>query len=101
MKTLLFCTYLMLLILAKCCLHTDSGDCREKIVPFTEHTLNLCKDKQQLRLQRVKQSKYNAIVLPPSADGYVGYHQQCYRRFISIKPLQNISDPNPNLTGNN
>lgn len=79
-------------------MHTTSETCAGKIVPFTEKSLEKCREKQALRQQQ-KKSKFRHIVLPEVANGLDGYHTQCFRLFTAIKPRKTLGDINQNENG--
>lgn len=57
----------------------------EKIILFTEATLENCRQKKELRLKLQKRaSKFDKITLPSNVDGLCGYHRLCYKYFCSI-----------------
>lgn len=71
----------------KCLLHVDDTyDFNQKIIPFTEESLQNCHEKKSIRdEQKKKASKFDKINLPEIADGIVGYHSLCYRCYCSVK----------------
>lgn len=68
-----------------CVLHIDKTyDYTEKVIPFTEHTLERCHKKKEYRdACKKKRSKFDAIVLPTVVDAKLGYHSRCYKFFIA------------------
>lgn len=69
----------------RCVLHIGSSISTEKIIPFTEQTLQKCFMKKAIRDENSKKkSKYDAIKLPQSVDGIVGYHATCFRYYCSV-----------------
>lgn len=70
----------------RCCLHIGEGNSKEKIVVFTEETLQRCYEKKSIRdRNKKKKSKFDAIVLPERSDGIVGYHPSCSRYYCSVR----------------
>lgn len=66
-------------------MHATPSPVYEAITPFTDQSLKICIQKQKLREEQVKNSKYNTIVLPENADGVCGYHRGCYKYFTAIQ----------------
>lgn len=68
-------------------LHAESTyDVNEKVVLFTEESLQNCHTKKEIRDSLKKRpSKFDTITLPLTIDGKVGYHTRCYRYFCSVK----------------
>lgn len=71
----------------KCVLHVDDNyNDKEKIIAFTQTTLETCNNKKAIRIKIQKRaSKYDNITLPTHIDGSSGYHPQCYKYFCSVK----------------
>lgn len=67
----------------ECVLHTGSR-LNEKVILFTKETLEICKNKKEIRDQtKKKKSKFDNIVLPAVPDDISGYHSMCYRYFCA------------------
>lgn len=73
------------IFIEKCWLHVTEGNVSDPITAFTTESLELCREKQALRLETTSKSKYSTIVLPAEADGVVGYHKMCFRFFTAVK----------------
>lgn len=56
-----------------------------KLIPFTEKTLERCKEEQKLRKPLLKDSKFNRIILPEVAVVVAAYHSKCFKYFNAIK----------------
>lgn len=71
----------------RCKLHVDYDyNDLERIIPFTESSLDICHKKQSIRMKIQKRpSKFDQIILPTYADGISGYHSMCYKYFSSIR----------------
>lgn len=71
---------------AQCCLHIGKNVSTERIIPFTEQSLQTCRTKKEIRdKEKKKRSKYDDITLPDAIDATTGYHASCMRNFCSIR----------------
>lgn len=70
----------------QCCLHIGNNVSTERIIPFTEQSLQTCRAKKEIRdTGKKKRSKYDDITLPDAIDATTGYHASCMRNFCSIR----------------
>lgn len=70
----------------KCCLHLGTDiSTNEKIIPFTQKTIENCRKKKEIRDKNKKKiSKFDDITLPIVIDETTGYHSSCFRSYCSV-----------------
>lgn len=70
---------------AKCCLHIGADTSTERIILFTEKSIQTCRSKKELRdKEKKRKSKYDDVTLPDLIDQTTGYHASCFRNFTSV-----------------
>ena len=89
----------------RCIFHEGEGESEGKITPFSENSLQKCK--QILEVRKHNLAKYHEISLPDSLGGVEGYHKSCYGRFTAISATlreqlkalpKNDTESSPSLT---
>lgn len=79
-------------------MHVGVGTTNEKIIVFTEGSINVCRAKKQIRdTAKTKKSKFDEIILPNVISNITGYHPSCYRSFCAITAKKANSIVQPDL----
>lgn len=75
-------------IASKCALYIgkDAHGSNERIILFTEATLDICIKKKALRDNRhnKRKSKFDCIQIPSDLCESPGYHRSCYKAYTSV-----------------
>lgn len=79
-------------------MHIGLGNSNEKIILFTEKTIDVCRAKKQIRdTEKRRKSKFDEIMLPNLISNITGYHPSCYRSFCAINAKKANSIIQPDL----